>query len=126
MPLPPSMASNCQLVRDFPVSMDHDGTNGLSRRRRRSLRIRSRWSRRNLFRNTPPEPPEGDPMTVPSFETLAYEVREGIATITLNRPDRLNAFTVQMREDLRAAFDATDADDAVGAVIVTGAGRAFC
>ena len=65
-------------------------------------------------------------MTTPTFETLLYSLDEGIATITLNRPDRLNAFTNQMMKDLIAAFDHTDADDAVGAVIVTGAGRAFC
>ena len=60
------------------------------------------------------------------FETLLYDVADGIATITLNRPDKLNAFTVQMRDELIAAFDRSDADDAVRAVIVTGAGRAFC
>lgn len=65
-------------------------------------------------------------MTSPSFETLLLDVEDGIATITLNRPDKLNAFTTQMMLDLIAAFDATDADDAVKAVIVTGAGRAFC
>jgi enoyl-CoA hydratase/carnithine racemase len=46
--------------------------------------------------------------------------------ITLNRPDKLNAFTAKMRDELIAVFDETDADDAVRAVIVTGAGRAFC
>jgi len=61
-----------------------------------------------------------------TFETLLYAVEDGIATITLNRPDRLNAFTSQMMAEMIAAFDATDADDAVKAVIVTGAGRAFC
>ena len=65
-------------------------------------------------------------MAAPSFETLLYAVEDGIATITLNRPDRLNAFTGQMMVDLIAAFDATDADDAVKVVIVTGAGRGFC
>lgn len=66
-------------------------------------------------------------MAAPQFETLLYSVEEGIATITLNRPDRMNAFTARMMKDLIAAFDATDADDAVKAVIVTGAGdRAFC
>ncbi len=65
-------------------------------------------------------------MPQPTFETLLYSVEEGIATITLNRPDRLNAFTTRMMLDMIAAFDATDADDDVGAVIVTGAGRAFC
>ncbi len=62
----------------------------------------------------------------PTFETLLYAVEDGIATITLNRPDKLNAFTARMAQELIAAFDATDADDAVGAVIVTGAGRGFC
>ena len=65
-------------------------------------------------------------MTTQTFETILYAVDEGIATITLNRPDKLNAFTTRMMTDLIAAFDATDADDAVKAVIVTGAGRAFC
>lgn len=61
------------------------------------------------------------------FETLGYEVEDAIATITLNRPDRMNALTSEMANELIAAFDATDADDAVRAVIVTGAGdRAFC
>src|SRR6056297_2976091 len=63
---------------------------------------------------------------MPSFETITLVVEDGIATITLNRPDRMNAFTVTMMEELIAAFDRTDADDAVRAVIVTGAGRAFC
>ena len=63
---------------------------------------------------------------MPTFETLLYSVEDGIATITLNRPDKLNAFNTQMMKDMIAAFDATDADDAVRAVIVTGAGRAFC
>lgn len=60
------------------------------------------------------------------FETILLDIEEGVAVITLNRPDKLNAFTVQMMRDLIAAFDATDADDRVRAVIVTGAGRAFC
>lgn len=61
-----------------------------------------------------------------SFETLAYDLEDGIATITLNRPDKLNAFNTQMMKDMIAAFDVTDGDDAVKAVIVTGAGRGFC
>jgi enoyl-CoA hydratase/carnithine racemase len=61
------------------------------------------------------------------FETLLYSVEDGIATITLNRPDRMNAFTPRMMLDMIEAFDLTDADDAVKVVIVTGAGeRAFC
>ena len=63
---------------------------------------------------------------MPTFETLLYSVEDGIATVTLNRPDKLNAFNTQMRDDLIAVFDSTDADDAVRAVIITGAGRAFC
>lgn len=64
---------------------------------------------------------------VPQFETLLYELEDGIATITLNRPQRMNALTYGMALELLAAFDETDADDAVKAVIVTGAGeRAFC
>ncbi|QTI68689.1 enoyl-CoA hydratase-related protein [Gordonia polyisoprenivorans] len=49
-----------------------------------------------------------------------------IAVITLNRPDRLNAFTFEMGDQIQAAFDETDADDSVRAVVITGAGRAFC
>jgi enoyl-CoA hydratase/carnithine racemase len=60
------------------------------------------------------------------FETLQYEVADGVLTLTLSRPDRMNAFTETMRAELMAAFDASDADDEVRAVIVTGAGRAFC
>jgi enoyl-CoA hydratase/carnithine racemase len=65
-------------------------------------------------------------MTLPALDTLLYRVDDGIATVTLNRPDKLNAFTARMRDELIAVFDETDADDAVRAVIVTGAGRAFC
>jgi enoyl-CoA hydratase/carnithine racemase len=65
-------------------------------------------------------------MAAPTFETLLYSVEDGIATITLNRPEKLNAFNTQMMKDMIAAFDATDADDGVRAVIVTGAGRGFC
>jgi enoyl-CoA hydratase/carnithine racemase len=60
------------------------------------------------------------------FEQIVYEVGDGVATITLSRPDRLNAFTARMVRELVAAFDLADADDDVRAVIVTGAGRAFC
>ncbi|HEY2480683.1 MAG TPA: crotonase/enoyl-CoA hydratase family protein [Caulobacteraceae bacterium] len=65
-------------------------------------------------------------MIAPAFETLLYAVEDGIATITLNRPEKLNAFTAKMMAEMIAAFDLTDADDDVRAVIVTGAGRAFC
>ena len=65
-------------------------------------------------------------MSTPTFETILYAVDDEIATITLNRPDRLNAFTNQMMLDMIAALDEADADDAVRCVIVTGAGRGFC
>ena len=65
-------------------------------------------------------------MALPTLQTLLYSVDDAVATITLNRPEKMNAFTAQMRDDLVAALDETDADDAVRAVIITGAGRAFC
>ena len=65
-------------------------------------------------------------MPLPELQTLRYTVDAGIATVTLHRPEKLNAFTAQMRDELVAMLDETDADDAVRAVIVTGAGRAFC
>lgn len=55
-----------------------------------------------------------------------YAVADGIATVTLNRPDQLNALTAPMYGELVAAFDRADADDDVRVVVVTGAGRAFC
>jgi enoyl-CoA hydratase/carnithine racemase len=61
-----------------------------------------------------------------NFETLAYEVEDKILTLTLNRPEQLNAFNGPMMKELIDAFDAADADDGVRAIIVTGAGRAFC
>ena len=60
------------------------------------------------------------------FETILYEVADRIATITLNRPDRLNAVSPLMVRELRAAYAAAEADDAVWILLVTGAGRAFC
>jgi enoyl-CoA hydratase/carnithine racemase len=61
-----------------------------------------------------------------TYETLGYELADGVLTITLNRPERLNAFTVTMADELIHAFTAASADDAVRAIVVTGAGRAFC
>jgi enoyl-CoA hydratase/carnithine racemase len=60
------------------------------------------------------------------YTEIGYDVADGILTITLSRPDKLNAFTPVMMNELLAAFDAADGDDDVRAVIVTGAGRAFC
>ena len=61
-----------------------------------------------------------------SFNTIRYEVSEQILTITLNRPDQLNAFTVEMAAELTTAFNRASDDDAVSAIVVTGAGKAFC
>jgi enoyl-CoA hydratase/carnithine racemase len=64
--------------------------------------------------------------STPTFETITLDIADKVAVLTLNRPERMNAFTGQMMLDVVAAFDFTDASDDVGAVIVTGAGRAFC
>jgi enoyl-CoA hydratase/carnithine racemase len=61
-----------------------------------------------------------------SWETVGYEVDEGVATVTLNRPERLNAWNAQMASELSLALDMADGDDEVRAVVLTGAGRAFC
>ncbi|MEN9802489.1 MAG: hypothetical protein RLZ37_1614, partial [Actinomycetota bacterium] len=61
-----------------------------------------------------------------AYEEILYEVADNIATITLHRPDKLNAFTNRMLKEIISAFDDIDADDEVRAVIVTGSGRAFC
>jgi len=61
-----------------------------------------------------------------AFEQIRYDSVDGVATVTLNRPEKLNAVTSALLRELIAAFDEADADDAVRAVIVTGAGRAFC
>jgi len=61
-----------------------------------------------------------------TFQQIRYTAVDGIATITLNRPEKLNAVTSVLIQELLAAFEAADADDAVRVVIVTGAGRAFC
>jgi enoyl-CoA hydratase/carnithine racemase len=61
-----------------------------------------------------------------AYETITTEIADGIMTLTLNRPDRLNAFTRVMLDEMLAALDVADADDAVRVVIVTGAGRGFC
>jgi enoyl-CoA hydratase/carnithine racemase len=65
-------------------------------------------------------------MSAPRFETLLFSVEDGIATIALHRPEKLNATNRRMIDELIEAFDRTDADDNVGAVILTGHGRVFC
>ena len=62
----------------------------------------------------------------PSYGTLDYAVADGILTLTLDRPDHLNAFTVEMADELVDAYDRASLDDEVAAIVVTGRGRAFC
>lgn len=64
--------------------------------------------------------------TTKEFETVLYDVKENIAFITLNRPDRMNAWNMTMMADVIEAFDIADKDDEVKVVILTGAGKAFC
>ncbi|ULQ47744.1 crotonase/enoyl-CoA hydratase family protein [Flagellatimonas centrodinii] len=61
-----------------------------------------------------------------TYNTLDYAVQDGILTLTLNRPEQMNAFTVEMANELVAAFTRASDDDAVRAIIVTGSGKAFC
>ncbi len=60
------------------------------------------------------------------FRTLDYQINENILTLTLNRPEHLNSFTIEMANELVAAFEFASSDDEVRAIVVTGAGRAFC
>jgi enoyl-CoA hydratase/carnithine racemase len=61
-----------------------------------------------------------------SYNTIRYQVEDGILTLTLHRPEKLNAFTGEMLQEMLDAFDRADGDDAVRVIIVTGEGRAFC
>ncbi len=61
-----------------------------------------------------------------TYNTLRYEVADNILTLTLNRPEQLNSFTVEMANELIDAFNRASDDDEVRAIVVTGAGRAFC
>ncbi|MEO7295485.1 MAG: enoyl-CoA hydratase-related protein [Candidatus Limnocylindria bacterium] len=65
-------------------------------------------------------------MSDQSYETLLFETDAGVATITLNRPDALNALNATLRRELLAAVKATDRDETVRAIVITGAGRGFC
>jgi enoyl-CoA hydratase/carnithine racemase len=65
-------------------------------------------------------------MAATESEQITTEVADSVLTITLNRPERLNAWTAQMGREMRETFDRADADDEVRAIIVTGAGRGFC
>src|SRR3546814_15157024 len=61
-----------------------------------------------------------------TFTTISLSIATGIATVTLARPDRLNAFTDEMEAELIAAYDQCDADDDVQVIVLTGSGREFC
>jgi enoyl-CoA hydratase/carnithine racemase len=63
---------------------------------------------------------------VPHYETILVQLDGGVATLTLNRPDRRNAIDLRMDRELQAALHALDQDEAVRAIVVTGAGSAFC
>src|SRR5258705_13577876 len=65
-------------------------------------------------------------MEVPVYEQILYEVADPVATIRLNRPDRLNAWTDRMGEEVRHAMAAAEADKSVVGIVLTGAGRGFC
>jgi enoyl-CoA hydratase/carnithine racemase len=60
------------------------------------------------------------------YNTLDYRIEDRVLTLTLNRPDKMNSFTVEMANELVDAFNRASEDDAVGAIVVTGAGKAFC
>ena len=60
------------------------------------------------------------------YEQIRYDVEDGVATVTLNRPDKLNAWTAQMEKEVQAAMARAEADDEVRVIVLTGAGRGFC
>ena len=60
------------------------------------------------------------------YEHIAAAIKDRILTLTLNRPDKLNAYTAQMGAELADAFDRANSDDDIRVIIVTGAGRGFC
>ena len=60
------------------------------------------------------------------FETIHYDVRDGVAWLTLNRPDKLNAFTARMNREIKDAVKTASRDEEVRTIVITGAGRAFC
>jgi enoyl-CoA hydratase/carnithine racemase len=65
-------------------------------------------------------------LNVAGYEQIRLDVADGVGTLTLSRPDKMNAFTARMMHEMIDAFDRIDADDAIRSVIVTGDGRAFC
>jgi enoyl-CoA hydratase/carnithine racemase len=88
------------------------------------IRVSSRMSR-SLMRATAPTF-KNIRETAVAYQQILYDVSDKIATITLNRPDRMNAWTPVMDRDVRHAMEAAAADDDVRVIVLTGAGRAFC
>src|SRR5713101_4142382 len=62
----------------------------------------------------------------PNYRQILYDVADGIATITLNRPEKLNAWTIRMGAEVRHAFLHADKDASVRVIVITGAGRGYC
>lgn len=65
-------------------------------------------------------------MSSQPFETILFDIMDGVATLTLNRPDKMNSFNVAMHGEVKAALDQVDADHSVRVLVITGAGRGFC
>jgi 2-(1,2-epoxy-1,2-dihydrophenyl)acetyl-CoA isomerase len=63
---------------------------------------------------------------IPEYENIKFQIQNGVATLTLNRPDKLNSFTVAMHRDVRDALNLVQADKSVRVLLLTGAGRGFC
>ena len=60
------------------------------------------------------------------FSQIIYAKTDGVATVTFNRPDRLNAFTWTMHREMREAINDAEEDESIGAIVITGAGKSFC
>ena len=63
---------------------------------------------------------------IPEYENIKFTIHNGVATLTLNRPDKLNSFTVAMHREVRDALNLVQADKSVRVLLLTGAGRGFC
>src|SRR2546422_10220305 len=82
--------------------------------------------RPSVRRPTDDDEQEHMTMATRPYETLLVDVDDGVATLTFNRPDKMNAFNAAMTVEFTDAMWALDADEAVRVIVVTGAGRAFC
>src|SRR4051812_13539670 len=91
-------------------------------RRRAQIRRNGRWPAGGPFLDCR----SAQPTAAMASEHITTQLSDGILTVTLNRPDKLNAFTTQMGAEIGAALDRADRDDEVRVVVFTGAGRGFC